>query len=203
MPTTITLQPTGQTVSVPTKWADVPLSRFLLLNGCAEPSDERSAAEVLLSLEAHALDHLLADDVHYLHTLLAFAQDPGDVLALLPTPDLPDVGQLPYGSLLLAQQVLTDNAERSWLASGPRILAIYRQTMLWGNADSAPRLAACEEALLAAPVTEVYADMAAFSTALRMHLSGTAPKRPTKTSAQMKRKKPILSRLFPSGSARS
>jgi hypothetical protein len=195
-PLTLTT-PDGATVHsllVPTCWADVTLAQFVAL--FAPVADEsRSQAEVLVGLPAGGLGQLAFDDVAYLSTLLAFATDPADVLALLPTPGLPDIGTLPYGSFLLAQQHVQGNADRPALASMPHLLALYRQTMLWGNADNSARLAACEEALLAAPVTEVYADAAFFLNCYQQLVHATRPTRPTTTSPKTRKSTRALKSL--------
>jgi hypothetical protein len=160
MPTTLTLQPTGQVLTVPTSWADVSLAQFVALHAPAE-GEPRTAAELLLGLEAGALDDLHIDEVQYFTTLLAFAADPSPVLELLPTPGLPDVGSQPYGCLVDVQQRLEEEPDRPWLAHGPYLLALYRVQLTYGRYD-ASKVAACEAALLAAPVTEVYGDMAHF-----------------------------------------
>lgn len=185
MPTTLTLQPTGQLLTVPTRWADVTYAQFVALHA-PEPGEQRTAAELLLGLPAGGLDQLAADDVPFIANLIEFVQDISDVLALLPTPGLPDgVGGLPYGTLVLAQQRMQQEAERPWLSYGAHLLALYRTTMLWGAAVPA-KVAACEAALLAAPVTEVYADAAHFSGACRNWLNGTPQTKPT-TATKAKR----------------
>jgi hypothetical protein len=145
----------AQVLTLPRKWVDVSLEQFVALY--AAPDATHRAAEVLCGLEAGSLDNLAADDVKYLASLLAFATDPSPVLELLLTPNLPDIGNLPYGTLLLAQQHLEANPERPWLFYGPYLLALYRVQLAFGKYD-AGKVAACEAALLAAPVTESYAD---------------------------------------------
>ena len=192
MPTTLTLTtPDGATahmLTVPTQWRDVSLAQYVALMAPAA-DDTRRQAEVLCGLEAGALDQLAADDVAYLANLLAFAADPGPVLELLPTPGLPSVGSLPYGILLEAQQHMAADANRPWLAHGPYLLALYRVQLLWRKYDSA-KVAACEAALLAAPVTESYADAAFFLSSYRTWLDASNPTKPTTTSPAAKRKKP-------------
>jgi hypothetical protein len=164
MPTTITLQPTGQLLTVPTKWADVTLAQFVALMA-PEPGDTRTEAEVLCGLEAGGFGQLLVDQALIIVPLLAFAADASDVLERLPTPGLRDVGSMPYGTLRVAQDYIEAHEGRPWLAYGARLLALYRMTMLWGSAGGA-KVAACEAALLASPVTEVYPDMLFFHNAL-------------------------------------
>jgi hypothetical protein len=182
MPTTLPLYPTDQVLPVPTQWADVTLAQFVTLFA-PEPDDTRRLAEVLMGLEAGGLDDLAADDVQYIANLLAFAADPSPVLELLPTPGLPSVGSQPYGVLLLAQQRMEAEPERPWLSYGAHLLALYRVQLLWGKCDLS-RVAACEAALLASPVTEVYADAAFFLNSYRTWLNDSPPTKPTTTSPQ-------------------
>jgi hypothetical protein len=184
MPTTLTLQPTGQVLTVPTKWADVTLAQFIALYAPAV-DDTRRIAEVLCNLPAGGLDELAADDVKYLATLLAFATDPADVLALLPTPGLPDIGSLPYGILVEAQRAVEAQEGRPWLATAAYLLALYRMQLLWGKYDG-KRVAACEAALLASPVTEVYADASFFLSSYKQYWSAT-PQTPTTKPSPMTR----------------
>jgi hypothetical protein len=185
MPSTITLQPTGQALTVPTKWADVTLAQFLALYA-AESTDSRRPAEVLCGLEAGGLDDLAADDVKYLSNLLTYAQDPTDVLALLPTPGLPDIGSLPFGTMLLAQQYVQTNSERPALTHAPFLCALYRIQLAYGKYD-AGKVEACLEALLASAVTEVYADCSFFLTSYQRWSSATPPT-PTTTPSLVTRK---------------
>jgi hypothetical protein len=155
---------TALTLTVPTQWADVSLGQFVALLAPAA-DDTRRQAEVLCSLEAGALDQLAADDVQYVANLLAFAS----------------VGSLPYGILLEAQQHMATHEGRAWLACGPYLLALYRVQLLYGK-YSAEKVAACEAALLAAPVTESYADAAFFLSSYKAWQSGSGPTKPTTTS---------------------
>jgi hypothetical protein len=192
MPTTLPLTlpdgATALTLTVPTQWADVTLAQFVALYA-PEAGDTRLRAEVLCGLEAGGLNQLAADDVQYLANLLEFATDPSPVLALLPTPGLPSVGSLPYGILLEAQQHMAADVERPWLAHGPYLLALYRVQLLWGK-YSAEKVAACQAALLASPVTESYADAAFFLSSYKSWLSGTSPTKPTTMSPKTPSSKP-------------
>lgn len=158
MPTILPLRSaaTALALSVPTSWADVTLATFIALEA-PEPDDQRRPAELLCGLPAGYLDNLAADDVRYLSNLLAFATEPEDVYELHPTPDLPEVGSLPYGTLLLAQQRFSEAPERPWLQSAAYLLALYRTQLTFGK-YSAEKVAAAEAALLASPCTEVLAD---------------------------------------------
>jgi hypothetical protein len=190
MPTTLTLTAPGQpaqALAVPTSWADVSLAHFVALHA-PEPGEQRTATELLTGLDAGALGQLAADDVVYLSNLLAFASDPGDVEALLPAPGLPDVGTLPWGVLVLCQQQFEANAERPALASLPYVLAAYRCQLLHGNTD---RLEQVLAQVLAAPVTEAYADGAFFLAAAHRSLSGTSQTKATTTSQPTKKSKPV------------
>lgn len=200
MPTTLTLHPTGQVLTVPTSWADVSLAQFVALH--APAADEaRTAAEVLLGLEAGALGGLLIDQVQYFTTLLAFADDPSPVLELLHTPSLPDVGGLPYGCFVEVGQRLAEEPGRPWLAHGPYLLALYRVQTAFGRYESG-KVAACEAALLAAPVTEVYGDMVHFMGAWQTWLSATPRTQPTTVSRMTPSSTPTPTRRWPSALAR-
>lgn len=185
MPTTLTLAPTGQVLHIPTQWGDVSLGQFVRLYA-PRPENTSRPAEILCGLEAGALDALAADDVKYLANLLAFAVDPADVLGLLPTPSLPDIGTLPYGTLVEAQQHLEADPDRRWLAYGPYVLALYRVQLAYGRYDAA-KVAACEAALLAAPVTESYADAAFFLSSWQQWRSDTLPTRQTPTTPKRRK----------------
>jgi hypothetical protein len=184
MPTTLTLTtPDGQSAQVlhvPTRWLDVTLAQFVALHAPAD-GEPRTAAELLLGLEAGALGDLHIDEVQYFTNLLAFAADPSPVLELLPTPGLPDVGSQPYGCLVDVQQHLAEAPGRPWLAYGPYLLALYRVQVAYGRYD-ASKVAACEDALLAAPVTECYGDMAHFIGAWQTWLNATPQTQPTTVS---------------------
>jgi hypothetical protein len=185
MPTTLTLTSPGQpaqALTVPTSWANVPLAQFVALHA-PELGEQRTAAELLLGLDAGALGQLAADDVVYIANLIEFASDPSPVLDLLPTPSLPDVGSLPWGCLVLCQQQFESNAERPALASLPYVLALYRCQLRYGNTDRLDQVLA---AVLAAPVTEVYADGAFFLAAARRSRSGTPPTTATTQSPTTK-----------------
>jgi hypothetical protein len=185
MPTTLTLQPTGQVLTIPTQWADVSLAQFVTLFAPV-PDEQRSAAELLLGLDAGGLNPLAADDVPYLANLIAFANDASPVLELLPTSCLPDVGGLPYGCLLLCQQHFEANADRPDLASLPYVLAVYRCQLTYGNVQG-ERVAKLLEHLLAAPVTEAYADGAYFLAACWNWQPDTRQTKPMSTSPKTRK----------------
>jgi hypothetical protein len=194
MPTTITLiTPAGapaQVLTVPTQWRDVTLAQYVALH--APVADEpRTVAELLLGLEAGALGQLAADDVPLLAGLISFTDDVEDVLQLLPTPGLPDVGSLPYGCLLLCQQHFEANGDRPDLASLPFLLAVYRCQLTYGSVDG-ERVGKMLELLLASPVTEVYADGAYFLAACRNWRPGTRRTKPTTTSPKTKSTMPAV-----------
>lgn len=186
MPTTLTLSPTGQTLTVPTRWADVSFEQFVAL--LAPPADEtRTTADILLGLEAGALDQLAAADVAYLGHLLTFALDPTPVTELLPTPGLPDPGRLPWGCLVLCQQHYEAQADRPELVSLPFVLAVYRCQMRYGSTE---RLEEMLAEVLVAPVTETYPDAAFFHAAWPRSRSATPPTSATTTSLPTKKLKP-------------
>jgi hypothetical protein len=197
MPTTLLLTtPDGQpaqTLTVPTQWADVTLGQYVALQA-PEPDDERRPAEILLGLEAGGLDQLAADDVKYLSNLLAFSQDASDVEALLPAPGLPDIGTLPFGILLLAQQYVESVLDRAPLAYGPHLCALYRVQMTFGRYDQA-KVEACAAALLASPCIEVAADCAFFLSSYQNWQRGTLPTKRMSTSPTTMRKKLAMTGL--------
>jgi hypothetical protein len=160
-------------VDAPTSWADVTMATFLSVVAPL-PDDNRMQAETLCGLEAGVLDNLAASDVQYLNNLLSFATDVSDVMAQLPTPGLPNIGTLPYGLLMMAQSYLDQNPERPAVAYGPYLCALYRTHLTWGKFDEA-KVAACQEALLASPVLEVYADCAFFLSSYERLRNGTPP----------------------------
>ncbi|MGI4884267.1 MAG: hypothetical protein ACRYFR_04840 [Janthinobacterium lividum] len=184
-----------QVLPVPTSWADVTLAQYVALFAPA-PDEARTAAELLCGLPAGYLGALAANDVGYLANLLAFAADPSPVLERLPTPGLVDVGSLPWGVLLLAQQALGEQPDRALLAYGPRILALYRTQLAFGSPLNLDRVDACEAALLAAPVTESYADLSHFLQACRKWSPGTPrTKTKTPTTQPTKKSKPAMTPL--------
>lgn len=189
MPTTLTLQPTGQQLTVPTKWADVSLQQFIDLFA-PMPGDKRVKAELLCGLPAGGLDQLAINDVRFILPLIEFVEDPADVLVLLPTPGLPDVGSLPWGCLTLVQQRFAQHSNRDQLVHLSYLLAVYRSQLTWGDTS---RVDAIEAALLASPVTEVYADGAAFLAAWKNWSLATPQTPPTTPSPATKnsRRTPI------------
>jgi hypothetical protein len=193
MPTTLTLQPTGQLLTVPTQWRDVTLAQYVALHA-PEPDDERRPAEILLGLEAGGLDNLAADDVKYLSNLLAFAEDRSAVQALLPTPSLPDIGTLPFGILLLAQQYVENNPEREALAYGPHLCALYRVQLAYGKYDQT-KVEACEAAILASPCTEAAADCAFFLASWQNWQRATHPMRTTTPTPTTTKKRRVMTGL--------
>ena len=211
MPTPLTLQPTGQVLTVPTRWADVTLAQFVDLQA-PQADDQRRPAEILLGLTAGALDQLAADDVAYFANLLAYYNEPQDVYALHPTPGLPEVGSLPYGTLAMAQQHIQGcnadyqqelaeagheqpEAQCPWLRYAAYLLALYRVQMTYGKYDG-KRVADCEAALLASPVTEVLPDATFFLSSYRRYSSGTGQTTTTPSSPPTKKSKPVMSRFL-------
>ena len=168
-------------VTVPTRWADVSLAQFVTLY--TQP--DAAPVEVLCQLPAGTLERLSVQAVEQLATLLTFATDTSPVLEALPTPGLPDIGSLSYGTLLLAQQYLTANPARPASFYMPRLLALYRMELVYGKYLAA-KVTACEAALLATPVTETYPDAAFFLASLRRLQRGTPPTSPTTASPAMK-----------------
>jgi hypothetical protein len=163
-------QPT-QTLTVPTQWRDVSLAQYVALYA-PEPDDQRSRADVLCGLEAGGFNNLAVQDVPFISNLLEFSLDPSDVLELLPTPGLPDIASLPFGTLLAAQQYVESLPDRQPIAYGPYLLALYRTQMTWGKYSEA-KVEACLAMLLASPCTEVAADASFFLKAYQRSLKIT------------------------------
>jgi hypothetical protein len=184
MPTTLPLS-SGQELVVPTRWADVTLAQFVARHA-PEPDDTRRPAEVWCNLPAGALDDLAAGDVQYLANLLTFTLDTADVLELQAPAGLLSISSLPYGLVLEAQDHIRANPDRPWLAYAPYLLALCRVHMTYGN-YSKGKVAECLEALLAAPVTENYAEAAFFLNSFKNYLLGTPPTQTTKSSRKMRR----------------
>lgn len=198
MPTTLTLTSAVpgwyQHLLVPTSWYDVTLATFVALLAPA-PDDTRRPAELLCGLPAGGLDNLAADDVAYISNLLAFATEPEDVYELLPTPGLPEVGSLPYGTLLMAQQHFADSPEAPWLQSAAYLLALYRTQLTYGKYDG-KRVAAAEAALLASPVTEAYPDAAFFLSSYKRYSNGTGPTKTTSSTPTTTKSKRATSKFL-------
>ena len=135
----------------------------------------------------------------FLRALRKQHTDPAPVLELLPTPGLPDIGSLPYGTLLLAQQHIEADPDRPLLAYGPHLLALYRVQLAYGKYDEG-RVAACLAALLAAPVTESYADAAFFLASMQRWLSATPPT-PTMPQSPSPKKRRPAARSWPNALA--
>jgi hypothetical protein len=197
MPFSLTLTtPDGQpaqVLTVPTQWADVTLGQYVALQA-PEPDDERRPAEILLGLEAGGLDQLAADDVKYLSNLLAFSQDASDVEALLPAPGLPDIGTLPFGILLLAQQYVENMPDSAPVAYGPHLCALYRVQLAYGKYDQA-KVEACEAALLASSCVEAAADCAFFLSSYQNWQRATRPMRRMSPSPMTTKKRRVMTGL--------
>jgi hypothetical protein len=188
MPTTLTLQPTGQVLTVPTRWADVTLAQFVDLEAPVN-GELRSKAEMLLGLQAEGLGELDADYVPYIANLIEFVNEPEDVYELHPTVGLPEVGSLPYGTLLMAQQRFAENPEAPWLRSAAYLLALYRVQMTFGK-YSAAKVAECEAALLASPCVEVLPDAQYFFLSYKKWWRATPQTPKTKPTQTMTKSKP-------------
>lgn len=167
---------------VPTSWADVTLDTYLRLHA----GDNTAMLSVLTGLDAATIDQLAADDVGYLANCLAFAADLSPLLELLPTPGLPEVGASPYGLLVLATQYVEELPEGTpGIEAAPYLYALYRCQQVWGKVDDA-KIEAIRAAVLAEPVTKVYADVAFFLSSYRRATSVTRPT-PTTTPSPKKR----------------
>lgn len=158
---------------VPTCWADVTLAQFIRL--ITEPDTHPLCA--LTTLTAEQLDALHHGDVALLATRLDFTADTTDLMALTPSPDLPDVGSSTYGQLILANQYAEAHEGQPVLTLAPYLYALYRSQQLSGKYNET-KLQQMQTAILAAPVTEVYADVVFILAAWQHFTSATLPKKP-------------------------
>ncbi|GAA4362158.1 hypothetical protein GCM10023185_29820 [Hymenobacter saemangeumensis] len=178
MPQHITLTPVSggplRTLSVPTSWADITLADFLRLQQ-EGATGETSVLAILLGLDVATVECIRAVDVAYLCHCLAFVLDASELLALPASADLPDIGAESYGLLRLATDHVQDLPEGTpGIVAGPYLYALYRCQQLYGKVDDA-KVEAMRQAVLAEPVTTVYADVAFFLSSYRHAISGTRP----------------------------
>jgi hypothetical protein len=172
MPEVLTLSTAdGQlltSVSMPTSWADVLLAQYLnvLAAGTA------SLVTSLTDLSSDLLARLSPADQTLLASRLAFVLDPEPLLELLPMPGLLEIGQSAFGLLQQYQAYAAAHPTALPLAQGAYLYALYRAP----TASRFPEaeLAAAHAAVLAQPVTEVYADCAHFLTSYERAVTGTS-----------------------------
>jgi hypothetical protein len=155
-------------LTVPTSWADVTLNEYLAL---AVPGI-RSPASVLTDLAPELLDNLPDAARTLLGRCLSFAQDHAPLLELLPTPGLFEIGKCAYGLYQQAAQYVADYPGAPALARGAYLYALYRNPT--SSKMDHQLLALAHAAVLARPVTEVYADCAHFLASYERALTGTS-----------------------------
>ena len=144
--------PTPRAITVPASWADVSTAQYLALQAPDAPW-----LAVLTGLAPELLARLRDADAALLTARLAFALDAAPLRALLPTPGLYEVGNCLYGLLLRFEQFLGQHPDAPALAYGAYLCALYRNPVLPSQLDE-PTLAAAHAAVLAAPITETFAD---------------------------------------------
>jgi hypothetical protein len=157
-------------LAVPTCWADVTLAQFIRL--ITEPDTHPLCA--LTTLTPEQLDALHTGDVALLSARLDFTANTTELTALTPSVDLPEVGKSTYGQLLLATQHLQAHEGQPDLLAAPYLYALYRSQQISGKYDE-QRLEQMQAAVLAAPVTEVYADVVFILAAWQHFTSATLP----------------------------
>ena len=211
MPTTFSLPATAdgqpaQQLTLPTFWPDVTLSQYLAL--AAEGA--APAEQLLTGLTAEQWAALDEASQQQLSQRLLFLTDTQPLAALPPTPGLYAVGRCAYA---LAQQAAHKLAALPAgappLARAAVLYALYRQPA--GSTASPAHFEAAHAAVLAAPITAVYADCLHFLASYSAYLTGepstgaeqpgllrlaTAPGRPL-TAAPTPRRG-LLARLFSS-----
>jgi hypothetical protein len=156
MPTALTLATSGQPaqqLTLPTAWPEVTLAQYLAAHA---PGSPHAAPLRMSGLADAVLDELPAEQADELAYHLSFATDEGTLEALLPTPCLLEIGLSAYGLYELAQQWLGAAPDAHPLAFGAHLYALYREPV--GFRPNAPDVEAAHAAVLARPVTEVYAD---------------------------------------------
>jgi hypothetical protein len=155
-------------VPMPITWPEVTLAQYL-----AVLADGPTAlASSLTGLSADALASLSPADQTLLASRLAFVLDPEPLLELLPTPGLLEIGQSAFGLLQQYQAYAAAHPTALPLAQGAYLYALYRAP----TASRMPEaeLAAAHAAVLAQPVTEVYADCTHFLASYERATMGTS-----------------------------
>jgi hypothetical protein len=170
MPATIILTAADgqviESVTIPTSWADVTLSQYLALGkpGVSSP------ASVLTGLPPELLESLPDAVGAELGRYLSFALDHEVLLELLPTPGLFEIANCAYGLYQQAEQYEPEYPGAPALACGAYLYALYRNPT--SSTMDRELLALAHAAVLARPVTEVYADCAYFLASYKRALAG-------------------------------
>lgn len=171
MPTTLTVTTDGQTaqqLTLPTTWPEVTLAQYLAVLA-AGPA---AVVPLLAGLSAEALLSLSPADQTLLASRLAFVLDPEPLLALLPTPGLLEIGQSAYGLVQQYEAYAVAHPTALPLAHGAYLYALYRAPT--GSRMPEAELADAHAAVLAQPVTAVYADCAHFLASYERAILGTS-----------------------------
>ncbi|OGX81996.1 hypothetical protein BEN47_05085 [Hymenobacter lapidarius] len=145
----------GQRLTAPTAWPEITLAQYLALRAPAAPW-----VAVLTGLSPEQLATLPEATRAQLLDRLMFVLDDAPLRELLPTPGLYEVCNCSCGLLLQAQRHAAAHPEASPLAFGAYLHALYSTPAATSVDEQA--VAAAHAAVLARPVTEVYADAAHF-----------------------------------------
>ena len=156
MPATLTLTTVaGQLLSsvvMPTCLADVTLAQWIAF---VTPNSPEADA-VMTGLSPEVLATLSEADRAHILDLLLFLTDAPVLRQLLPTPGLYEVGHCAYGLSEKASNYFAAHPELTRLAQGAYLYTLYREPLDWRTAPA--QIAAAHAAVLAQPVTAVYAD---------------------------------------------
>jgi hypothetical protein len=171
MPTNLTLtttssQPTQQ-ITLPTAWPEVTLAQYLVILAAGP----LAVVPTLTGLSTEALASLSPTDQTLLASRLSFVLDPEPLLALLPTPGLLEIGRSAFGLLQQYETYAVAHPTALPLARGAYLYALYRAPT--GSRMPESELAAAHAAVLAQPVTAVYADCAHFLASYERVATGT------------------------------
>jgi hypothetical protein len=171
MPATLTLTATdGQLiaeVTVPTSMADVTLGQWITF---VTPGSHE-ADSVMTGLAPEVLDTLRYADRSQILELLLFLTDAGMLRLLQPSQGLYEIGKCAHGLYAQAEEYFVEHPELTRLAQGAYLYALYRNPT--SSKMPEQELAAAHAAVLAASVTEVYADCNHFLASWERHQAGT------------------------------
>jgi hypothetical protein len=150
-----------QQIALPTTWADLTVAQYLAL---ATPG-AISLATVLPDLAPEVVAQLSDADQQLLADRVLAELDEQVLADLLPTHGLLEIGRSAYGLYDQAQQYLATIPNAHPLAHGAYLYALYRAPT--GSRADEQQLAAAHAAVLARPVTTVYADCLYFLASYR------------------------------------
>lgn len=160
-------------VTVPTCLPDVTLSQWLAFVAPNSPE----ADSVMTGLTPEVLATLQEADRAQLLEHLLFLTEAPVLRELLPTPGLYEIGHCAYGLQCQAQAYFDAHPGLTRLAQGAYLCALYSAPT--GSTMAPEQLAAAHAAVLAAPVTEVYADCQYFLASWERNHNGTTIPGPT------------------------